>query len=1493
METSPETMCQYVAEMLYTFLHSNQTARLDQSFAVSVVLFSDEHSGYLRSKKKSSLDRGLGAGTAGNTPYYCYKVPIGAPGTDEQNHQWENKCVLMALILSRLLYVYKTASPNDTAAADRLNDLNTIMRIATFAKTEEKKSPKLTVAQREASERAAKILEEEVEIFFAMCLDEILMTFPTFNRDGPYDLCQIVPFFCRLYGVQVSTFCKADKSFLVDCFPEQINDRLPQLYLYRTPEAHHVAPIKDIRQCFRGTQRLFCPYCYTTLNTSFSRSPHVNCSKRQVCDGCGQPVWRAGHAPLHTCNHIDNEETFCKRCNFAVYGDKCIAYHKSFCVKRWKCPSCGRKERQSSTHGFTQEDVKNMHECHTKKCPICYKTYAMADGEHVCKVKKAQFHAHYPYLNVLTCVSEENADPITCTLLHETATEKFEQVTFSKDDAHCVTSSHDMPYTPNAEFPISHNPHLFDNFKNVRYLSDGFGLAADVELPSARQAREDRNRKKKVRPLQTRHDVHVIPKTEQDPIEQVIAFLTSGKCFHNVIITHQTLLARIYDRLKKYEFKITLIHNGPILKSITLPERDIRFVSFQNFGVVDNDAYNLHETLARAVRKPRYIPLAFAAMRRYRGEIPELCNFVSPFDDAQTAAAKTAFVGAHRGQWNFEDELVLHSCDKNLVYALACLQFLQDMFKLQLEAEQVSNFRQANSAVAEGSKLRYLHPFMFCGLTGFAHALQKGFFWNVDNVYVLPPVCASGRPDRASKGEIEWVRFVMHTENLTDDDVIHAWNNPRGQACIRLPNGNLCKPDMISRDYETLEFPVVYQFLGCQFHAHWQHDDPPCSGVQKLPHQSLPGYLLKHKCQTYGEMRARYETQKEQLLQLFPGMSFVEKWSCEWQRQKEKGEGTQGLGDPAVMRFMSSYLKVPGRRLIPRNALRAPLVAAYSFQWDADANPTETFCIKDMRNAYGHCASSREYPVGKPTVFLRHQLVNTMFDHASKQFWVTVNGRQIYLRGLCLALVIPPKSLKLPWLLYRTSKTSVATLCRMCARNASEGFSVPMRCGHKTEQRQWYSDYTTNDVNIAYALGYRITLFEVIHYETWQPCLKNFHDFMSFKMMQCTPAPPQCLSDTAMMRSYCTNVTTQLGLELKPEDIRPDKRAKSVWKSIALSSLGRLALKGTTDSNATSRYESFTNAGQLRALLTDQNRTISAIPMLSENVLQVVTQPTHQSKAQLVDRDSCVAIYAFVLSYCRENMDQQARRLLASGASLVYQNCDCLMYTRPRNQPDIMAPDVLMSNLPGTFRDEYSDQQIVSFSSPGEGAYSIKLSKLTPTGRQFSAEIKCRGFSLSYPLHENDINAEVFRHQVKKMLDADSKSLQIQAQEFSNRRRKHQDSAAAAAAADSSSNKSKRGKMSAQSTAKTTKREKLSKKCETTQLLQHRKIATADLADFRTSTVTRSFSWRFSQKRRLVNIANRWTTLPWGYSAEMSIPRGRKRTKVFTPPVKRNRRKRN
>ena len=292
------------------------------------------------------------------------------------------------------------------------------------------------------------------------------------------------------------------------------------------------------------------------------------------------------------------------------------------------------------------------------------------------------------------------------------------------------------------------------------------------------------------------------------------------------------------------------------------------------------------------------------------------------------------------------------------------------------------------------------------------------------------------------------------------------------------------------------------------------------------------------------------------------------------------------------------------------------------------------------------------------------------------------------LRGLVQTRVFAPQNMDTPYLLYRSTRGVLLTLCKICADEART-----TACRHGRKGRSWVGTYPVSDLNYAASLGYEFEFYECFHYEKEGFLLKEFMDVL-FQRRILLSGFPSGVETNQERAVYCERVNKEMEYDgiLKINADRVQKCAKKqfLYKSLMNEFVGKFG------QNAITRNSLFlTTRRKLELIFRDPNQRLHALHQVNDDCCEVDVESLKRQHGP--DRNSCVVIAAYITSFSRIFMHKTFREITARGGRLFYTSVDNICYTLPK---DVVTP-LMYGPCVNDFKKEYGTLKVISFYSVG------------------------------------------------------------------------------------------------------------------------------------------------------------------------------------------------
>jgi G:T-mismatch repair DNA endonuclease (very short patch repair protein) len=307
---------------------------------------------------------------------------------------------------------------------------------------------------------------------------------------------------------------------------------------------------------------------------------------------------------------------------------------------------------------------------------------------------------------------------------------------------------------------------------------------------------------------------------------------------------------------------------------------------------------------------------------------------------------------------------------------------------------------------------------------------------------------------------------------------------------------------------------TVLQYHGCYFHG-----CPKChvnrSGLNELNGETFETLHVK--------------TQRRTLKMRNAGFVVVEKWGCDVTDEEMQRASALGLEDKVS-------------QLIPKDAFYGGRTEAVTLHTKVE-EPANEIKYYDVTSEYPYVNARKMYPLGHPTILLKHQLPQ------SNDTWKDVN---IY--GAVKCSILPPPHLFHPVLPYRQKGALMFPLCHTCCEEKATAF-----CEHNESERVLHGTWMSIEINEAIERGYKLVkVQEAWHFDKQSDQL--FRSFINalYKAKLEASGFPHGVDTEANKQAYKEEIIRREGvvIELDKVAVNPGRRQmakillNSFWVSI-------------------------------------------------------------------------------------------------------------------------------------------------------------------------------------------------------------------------------------------------------------------------------------------------------------------------------------------------------
>ena len=753
-----------------------------------------------------------------------------------------------------------------------------------------------------------------------------------------------------------------------------------------------------------------------------------------------------------------------------------------------------------------------------------------------------------------------------------------------------------------------------------------------------------------------------------------------------VMPTYSDLLAIISALVDLKLYPSVLRKDNKIL-SVTPKDINIRFVCYLNFQAV-----------SAKCNEGIFFPHNLQLNDLHKPDILLNYNDLKDFNDSATIKlAKTRYIDSLTSNYSFEIEGLDFLYNSAIALATSCLLYIKDSFDFQNELIHhliASSLRPANDT----SLLNPLStPFVSNG--AFIYGVFRLYVLNGFEIGCIPKENIGLSNNKVSQGEAQFVYWLNRNANFRA-----FYNHIDGQT----REFKILYPDAFDKDTNT-----AYFYNGCYIHNH-----------------------SKNQCQNKGKQIKRkiflddnesFEAKRQKFEENYPNINVKIKWECEWKKDlKEKDVKEWFDKNPCAK-------DPPLNRLIPRDAVRGGTSETYNFLWSKIRNPDETLVYADVTSQYPDIALKYDFPIGNFEVIIGKELKEIVVSEDTLVF----RNQQLY--GLIFLSIEAPKDLEFPFLSHRIKDSiSVAALCKTCAKDQT--LSI---CNHKGMQKFITGNYTTQEINYALSLGYKIQqIYEVWHWAKKAPIYKTFMQLLLRKKVMYSGFPDDHKTESEK-EAYCSSVNRKLNLKgslaLETKDIVYDKRLKDYFKFLTVSAVGKVGQGNLFPSdvfacnNDTVNKYFYNDDGSVSDSITD-------LELINNDTLYLRVKPSKETA--VTNRTGNCVIQAMITAQARIDMHKTLLSVVNAGCKVFSLEADAIVFShKTKNHCPIT-----LGNQVGEFKEEYKNIQSYSTLGP-------KTSNVTYLDGQTKRNVvKIKGLNLTGEIAAGSVSNEIYEQQVIDLL---------------------------------------------------------------------------------------------------------------------------------------------
>lgn len=1114
--------------------------------------------------------------------------------------------------------------------------------------------------------RASQILEKQLNNLFSVT---------NLKRTGPYQLNGTLKLLSKFYKIQFFIFDGiTNSSRLFTSYPSSFNPSLKPIFLYKSfSNPNHLLFIKNLNSYFRSNLYV-CLGCKRSFKTKLNM--HM-CKVVKACFACRR-FFQKGDTYMHEklkllfCDRYLTQEASkqCEICHCTVYSMHCAKRHKRYCNGKgnfgFKCNDCNHFFY--ATSGKNTLQLKEEHYCsQSRRCKVCHEP---KDIDHLCRLRPENYPQSHCRLAFFSIVAEEKSldndfsfIPLFAVILREEA----ERGNFTKYN---ISNSDLFDDSTKSKF------YQFDYFSKFHIKNFSFSNANCMKVKVTEDFRTNKEK--------------IMTKDNPDCSEKLLAFFLSEQYKNTTYLCDDSksfILMGLLDLFIKFGICPHIVKKGNQIILLEIQEIGIRFLSSSSY--VSGDTYNLAKQFGVDFQEI-YFPtkLIFFRNFQYCGQIPDEVHFISTWDTNEEIIKKRAFVRSKSSQkWNFSKEILMQTDEKVLLLAHSLLLLLSESFEVQQKLKQ---------SLGMHNECNFLNPFNFpiCSISGFVYRLFKCLYMNELNLFSVNNEYGSKFSRQVSKVEFEYACYMDY--KYPKKEFQTAFNNKNGQRYFKETT-----PDL----YSAITKEAVY-LHGCYYHAHYEN----CQ-INK----NVSGKTIHPFGYTFEAINKKFIEKRANLLKNHP--TEVEKvvieWECNFQKKR--------LEDSSIKDYFDNYfIYHPMIRLKPRDSVRGAFIDVYGLRWDQKKCPDEEFFCADINGLYSFCTINFPFMKGKYDILMGKSLGNISLS----------NGKFMYLNqpmmGSILLMILPPKNLLYPFLLYKKKNGSIVnTLCTACAEFMSKN------CTHSDQERAIVGVYMLSEIEYALKIGYTIMyIYEVHCYLEFDFLLQDFVKKLNYLKTKYT----DCFRGYAKKsekEKYCETLNAKMKLlqpdfKLSVADCQSNERKRTFYKLLANSFFGKFIQRD--DRSNIVFVKSQTDVEKIY----NKPETIEDISCFGDKIcmLYLKKNPLHI----LPNLRQNVYIGSQITAYARQVIHEHLLTLASiPNCHLYHVDCDCLFFSLPKN---LQCP-LQFSHAVGDFKLEF--QNVLSYYSFGPKQYCVSV---VQEDTKIQSTCKFSGLSLNTVVNESKVNQE-------------------------------------------------------------------------------------------------------------------------------------------------------
>jgi hypothetical protein len=907
VRTDPGLVTDRILTMLYNFLTSHMSLRLNQSFRFNIKVLSVRHA-------RERVQRGgfnphiLNGTFKINKKKYLFFLP---EGFEDYENVFSQNCLLLSIILGHYLNKYL-----EIEGKNYLTSYKTLAQINSTKNNLKKEAGLLLL---EEAKRVA--LENDINFF------------------GPHTLDELAPKLTNYFKCQLIIFNNLVGEKIAHMYPTSFDETKSTIYLLQemTPDGKsHVSLINKIKAFFRLNFTI-CLYCEKVFKSHSSLRLIHNCKKRTLCESCNR--YKA-----NTDTYL-NKENFinycvngdlslkCTKCEKTMNNQSCFKYHRCF---GFFCLECKMFVKRKVLK--TVEETKKLHKCFEKFCNLCKKL--TSNAAHSCKLKKTLLDKYHPALGFFNLqIVGNNSECFECyknrnNLRSKLQLEWHEFLLIDDEDTkhqylcenhrrkglnqdcfvNLATLKLETKSRGTFETKIFHDDDMCD-LKDLDFKPEFYDYCS---LPVYKGKIVKRFGKGiKATNLFESNIENLKSSLNKTPVEKMIVSLLDYENTTIMCFGAEQLLF-VFKCFVDHGIECKPLTRGQNILMLEVEFFGLRFLNLKNY--FKDSIYDLIDQFELGLEKI-YFPEVLNCKENYNlltlmpSEFP--VEFYFNFNDTLIEKEnKRKFVEKDKfEEWHFQKKLCEYSLFQTNVLLLASLNFTKNCLDLQGVLSE--------SLFKKGTFLKELTlPFSrgMCTISSFFYNIYKYYFVDpFSNIFVVKNEYP--KKIQSSKEEKEFAAYLQFANPHK------KYNNVFSSKCDR----NFIRAVADVRCYDD---DKIYFFNECDVHGH----DPNLCPITKKRKKKM--FFNK----TFDEVRKEFYDKMTYVAENYKHITIEVIWQCEWRFMK--------LNDIGVINFLKTYIPWPSHHISPREAVRGARIETFMLKWRQQDHLDETMYYLDCSSLY-------------------------------------------------------------------------------------------------------------------------------------------------------------------------------------------------------------------------------------------------------------------------------------------------------------------------------------------------------------------------------------------------------------------------------------------------------------------------------------------------------------------------------------------------------------